>query len=83
MRQARKAPGDSNQQEERFRVAQDDMRSLTLKIPSAWAKWDYAKTVHYKKTVKECDKYLKLKVTDCSASFIRLDNHLSKLKLFY
>jgi hypothetical protein len=74
---------DKSEQEAKFKQAQDDMRALSQKVPSSWARWDYAKTVHYKKILKECDKFPKLKVTDCSKSFIRIDNQLSKLKQYY
>lgn len=74
---------DKDKKVEKFKAAQDAMRALCLKIPAAWSSWDYAKTVHYKKVTKDCDKFLKLKPSDDDKAFIRMDNQLSELKRFY
>lgn len=74
---------DKAKQLDKFKSTQDAMRDLCLKMPASWSSWDYVKVVHFKKVTKDCEKFLKLKPSDDSKAFIRMDNQLSELKRFY
>lgn len=74
---------EKDKQMERFRRSQDEMRGLSNRCPPNIQNWDYVKTVHYKKVMKECEKFIKLKVTNDDKQFIRMDNKLTELKRFY
>ena len=74
---------DKDKKLERFTASQNQMIELASRVPKGWVGWDYIKTNHYKKVVKGCDKFIKLKPTNDDKAFIRLDNHLSDLKRFY
>lgn len=67
----------------KFAAKQEELKNLANNVPKGWATWDYVKTVHYKKVIKDCDKFLKLKASDDDKAFIRMDNHLADLKRFY
>lgn len=74
---------EKDKQLEKFKATQDQMKAMAGRCPQGIQNWDYVKTVHYKKVMKGCEKFLKLKATDDDKQFIRMDNMLSELKRFY
>lgn len=68
---------------DKFKRLQDELKQLLTRVPKESAGWFYQKAFEFKKCVKESDKFVKLKPTDDDKARIRLENHLSKLKLYY
>jgi len=74
---------EKEKQLDKLKKSQNEMTDLSRRCPSGIQNWDYVKTVHYKKVMKECEKFIKLKPTDDDKQFIRMDNKLTELKRFY
>lgn len=68
---------------EKFKRLQDELKQLLNRCPKESTGWFYQKAHEFKKCVKESDKFVKLKPTDDDRSRMRLENHLTKLKMYY
>jgi len=67
----------------KFKAAQDELKTILQRVPQSWSTWSYQKTHGYKKVVKECDKFINLKVSDDQTAFIKMENQLQKIKIYY
>ena len=74
---------NKNEQLEKFTARHAELVTLLRSVPAGVQYWSIQKTHSFKKTLKESDKFVKLKPTDDLNQFIRLDNHVSKLKTMY
>lgn len=68
---------------DRFIQLQSDMKQSLTACPKGCQNWSYQKSVEFKKAVKECDKFLKLKPTDDPMSGIKIENQLAKVRRYY
>lgn len=70
-------------QQQKFISAQTEMKKLSQTVPKQFQKWDYVRTLAFKKCIKECDRYTKLNPTDDQSKYIKMENHLTTLRKFY
>lgn len=68
---------------EKFTALQYELKRTLSKVPPGCANWFYQKAHDFKKVVKECDSFVKLKPTDDDTKRIKLENQLEKLKRYY